>query len=53
MSDYEYDGDVDEVRNATFYGMTVELYHCQLEYTKEEMVGRWAERERERGAGGH
>ncbi len=36
-----YDKDEHKVGNASFYGMTVEPY--RPEYTKEEIVVRWAE----------
>ncbi len=38
---------MEEVGNASFYGMTVELYRYKTEYTEKEMVLTQAEQDRE------
>ncbi len=47
MSNYEYDEYVHEVRNAPFFGMTVDLYWYEPENTKEEVDVRRAEQVKE------
>ncbi len=47
MFDYEYDEDMDEAGNASFYGTILN----EPEYSEEEM--RHGERERERQTGNH
>ncbi len=47
MSDHDYDEVVDEVRNASFHGMTVELYWYEPE--EEEIIVRRTKRASARG----